>query len=167
MGIDTHLTDKHLTSSTCKALRIGSRNDRRLEIPCIPIVVNAVILFCLMYKMCYYRFGEMQLDFRSPSGFDRTRNVEIGNKNFKLEHLEEAFTSKHWLVRIYRVKDYANRVKSSGPLRSTNLKAKSKYIPRRNNRRGYIKDKLTVVQGKRVQRKGKKKNKAKKTKKSA
>ena len=30
-----------------------------------------------------------------------------------------------------RVKDYANRVKSSGPLRATNLKAKSKYIPRR------------------------------------
>lgn len=45
MGIDTHLTDKHLTSSTCKALRTGSRNDRRLEIPCIPIVVNAVILY--------------------------------------------------------------------------------------------------------------------------
>ena len=43
-----------------------------------------------------------QLDFRSPSGFDRTRNVEIGNKNFQLEHLEEAFTSEHWLVRIYR-----------------------------------------------------------------
>ncbi|CAH3023730.1 unnamed protein product [Porites evermanni] len=127
---------------------------------------SPILLNCLMYKMCYYRFGEMQLDFRSPSGFDRTRNVEIGNKNFKLEHLEEAFTSEHWLVRIYRVKDYANRVKSSGTLRSTNLKAKSKYIPRRNNRRGYIKDKLTVVQGKRVQRKGKKKNKAK-TKKSA
>ena len=43
-----------------------------------------------------------QLDFRSPSGFDRTRNVEIGNKNFNLEHLEEAFTSEHWLVRIYK-----------------------------------------------------------------
>lgn len=45
MGIDTHLTDKHLKSSTRKALRTGSRNDRQLEIPCIPIVVNAVILY--------------------------------------------------------------------------------------------------------------------------
>ena len=51
---------------------------------------------------CCMFFLFFQLDFRSPSGFDRTRNVEIGNKNFQLEHLEEAFTSEHWLVRIYR-----------------------------------------------------------------
>jgi len=48
------------------------------------------------------RFGDLQLDFRSPPGFDRTRNAEIGNKNIKFEHLEEAFTSEHWLVRIYK-----------------------------------------------------------------
>ena len=35
-------------------------------------------------------------------GYDRTRNVEIGNKNIKLRYLEEAYTSEHWLVRIYR-----------------------------------------------------------------
>lgn len=127
---------------------------------------SPILLNCLMYKMCYYRFGEMQLDFRSPSGFDRTRNVEIGNKNFQLEHLEEAFTSEHWLVRIYRVKDYANRVKSGVPMRITNLKPRNKYIPRRNNRKGYIKQKLNVIQGKRVQQKGKKKSKTKKAKKS-
>ena len=40
--------------------------------------------------------------YGQPSGFDRTRNVEIGNKNIKLKHLEEAYTSDHWLVRIYR-----------------------------------------------------------------
>ena len=39
----------------------------------------------------------------SPSGFDRTRNVEIGNKNIKLHHLEEAYTTANWLVRIYRL----------------------------------------------------------------
>ena len=43
-----------------------------------------------------------QLDFRAPSGYDRTRNAEIGNKNIKLTHLEEAYTTEHWLVRIYR-----------------------------------------------------------------
>ena len=48
-----------------------------------------------------------------------------------------------------------------------NLNVLSFCIAVQNNRRGYIKDKLTVVQGKRVQRKGKKKNKGKKTKKSA
>ena len=45
----------------------------------------------------------LQLDYRSPPGFDRTRNVEIGHKNFELEHLEEAYTTEHWLVRVYRV----------------------------------------------------------------
>jgi hypothetical protein len=28
----------------------------------------------------------------------------IGNKDFDLTYLEEAYTSEHWLVRIYRVK---------------------------------------------------------------
>ncbi|VDN40016.1 unnamed protein product, partial [Dibothriocephalus latus] len=50
----------------------------------------------LMYKMSYYRFGELKLDPRMPSGFDRTRNVEIGQKNIELRYLEEAFTSEHW-----------------------------------------------------------------------
>ena len=44
----------------------------------------------------------LQGGYGSPSGFDRTRNVEIGNKNIVLHHLEEAYTSEHWLVRIYR-----------------------------------------------------------------
>ena len=35
-----------------------------------------------------------------------------------------------------------------------------------NNRKGYIKQKLNVIQGKRVQQKGKKKSKTKKAKKS-
>ena len=51
------------------------------------------------------------MDYRSPAGFDRTRNMEIGNKNIKLEHLEEAYTTEHWLVRIYKVKKPSNRVK--------------------------------------------------------
>ena len=44
----------------------------------------------------------MQGGYGSPSGYDRTRNVEIGNKNIVLHHVEEAYTSEHWLVRIYR-----------------------------------------------------------------
>lgn len=49
------------------------------------------------------------MDYRSPPGFDRTRNSEIGNKNIKLEYLEEAYTTEHWLVRVYRVKKMQNR----------------------------------------------------------
>ncbi|XP_034938434.1 dolichyl-diphosphooligosaccharide--protein glycosyltransferase subunit STT3B isoform X2 [Chelonus insularis] len=65
---------------------------------------SPTLLNCLMYKLSYYRFGEVALDYRMPAGFDRTRHAEIGNKNFKLTYLEEAYTTEHWLVRIYRVK---------------------------------------------------------------
>lgn len=55
-----------------------------------------------MYKLSYYRFGEMKFDYHTPGGFDRTRNAVIGNPDFDLTYLEEAYTSEHWLVRIYR-----------------------------------------------------------------
>jgi len=61
-----------------------------------------------MYKTSFYRFGEVATDYSSPAGYDRTRNSEVGVKNIKLKHIEEAFTSEHWLVRIYRVKEDPN-----------------------------------------------------------
>merc|ERR1712226_1778193 len=63
----------------------------------------------VMYKCSYYRFGELMNDPRAPGGYDRTRNTAVGVKNIKLKHLEEAYTSENWLVRIYRVKKEANR----------------------------------------------------------
>lgn len=72
---------------------------------------SQIMLNCLMYKMSYYRFGELQLDYRMPSGYDRTRGAEIGRKNFDLMHVREEFTSEHWLVRIYKVKPLANKLK--------------------------------------------------------
>jgi dolichyl-diphosphooligosaccharide--protein glycosyltransferase len=84
------------------------------------------------YKLSYYRFGDVRvseflnfdckfkfkqtklqinvifcftyLQIGGYTGFDRTRNTVIGNKNIELTYLEEAYTSEHWLVRIYRVK---------------------------------------------------------------
>lgn len=44
-----------------------------------------------------------------PPGFDRVRGAEIGNKDFNLDVLEEAYTTEHWLVRIYKVKPLPNR----------------------------------------------------------
>ncbi|KAE8702155.1 Dolichyl-diphosphooligosaccharide--protein glycosyltransferase subunit STT3B [Hibiscus syriacus] len=67
------------------------------------------MLNCLMYKLCYYRFGEMLTEYGKPPGYDRARGVEIGNKDIKLEHLEEAFTTSNWIVRIYKVKPPNNR----------------------------------------------------------
>ena len=50
------------------------------------------------YLLCEYQ----QVDHRQPPGFDRTRDSVIGDKNVKLKHIEEAFTTSNWLVRIYR-----------------------------------------------------------------
>ncbi|KAK1404513.1 Dolichyl-diphosphooligosaccharide--protein glycotransferase [Heracleum sosnowskyi] len=67
------------------------------------------MLNCLMYKLSYYRFGELTTEYGKPPGYDRARGVEIGNKDIKLEHLEEAFTTSNWIVRIYKVKPPNNR----------------------------------------------------------
>lgn len=70
---------------------------------------SPTLLNCLMYKMCYYRFGQVYTEGGKPPGYDRVRAAEIGNKDFELDVLEEAYTTEHWLVRIYKVKDLRNR----------------------------------------------------------
>ena len=55
------------------------------------------------------RFGQVYTERSRPPGWDRVRNAEIGNKNFELDVLEEAYTTEHWIVRIYKVKDLPNR----------------------------------------------------------
>ncbi|KAJ9453394.1 Dolichyl-diphosphooligosaccharide--protein glycosyltransferase subunit STT3 [Diplonema papillatum] len=67
------------------------------------------MLNSLMYKLSYYRFAEMKMGENTPEGYDRVRNTEIGVKNIKLEYMEEAFTTEHWILRIYRVKPESNR----------------------------------------------------------
>ncbi|XP_051728235.1 dolichyl-diphosphooligosaccharide--protein glycosyltransferase subunit STT3B-like [Ctenopharyngodon idella] len=117
---------------------------------------SPALLDCLMYKMSYYRFGEMQLDFRTPPGFDRTRNAEIGNKDVRLKHLEEAFSSEHWLVRIYRVKDPENRPRLERKPRVTSAANKHKHKRKATRRRrGFIKNKLVLKKGRRLNRKQK------------
>ncbi|XP_052063833.1 dolichyl-diphosphooligosaccharide--protein glycosyltransferase subunit STT3B-like [Mytilus californianus] len=110
---------------------------------------SKTLLNCLMYKLSYYRFGELQLDFRSPPGFDRTRNVEIGNKNFDLTHLEEAYTTEHWLVRIYRVKDLTNRdIVKNQAMPKVKPKKRSKKTGKKKT--GSIKHKPVVKKGKKL-----------------
>jgi dolichyl-diphosphooligosaccharide--protein glycosyltransferase len=66
------------------------------------------LLNCVCYKLCYYRFGQMQTDYQRPPGYDRARQKEVGKKNIELTTMEEAFTSEHWIVRIYKVKRRPN-----------------------------------------------------------
>ena len=70
---------------------------------------SQVLLNCLMYKMCYYRFGQVYTEqgevYRvlvdcvsmiedvwcspgKPSGYDRVRNAEIGNKVSWLDRVQ-------------------------------------------------------------------------------
>ncbi len=65
---------------------------------------SPALLNCVAYKLCYYRFGQMQTEYGKPAGFDRARGKEIGRKNIELTTMEEAFTSEHWIVRIFKVK---------------------------------------------------------------
>merc|ERR1712088_788481 len=109
---------------------------------------SPTLLNCLMYKLSYYRFGELKMDYRSPAGYDRTRNAVIGHKDFDLTYLEEAYTSEHWLVRVYRVKkpDEFNRPRIEA--RDREIKAKRPQSKKTNKRkRGVIKSRPTVIKG--------------------
>uniref|UniRef100_A0A1B6DKE0 Dolichyl-diphosphooligosaccharide--protein glycosyltransferase subunit STT3A n=1 Tax=Clastoptera arizonana TaxID=38151 RepID=A0A1B6DKE0_9HEMI len=70
---------------------------------------SPTLLNSLMYKMCYYRFGQVYSEGGKPPGYDRVRGAEIGNKDFELDVLEEVYTTEHWLVRMYKVKGLRNR----------------------------------------------------------
>ncbi|KAJ4461514.1 putative Dolichyl-diphosphooligosaccharide--protein glycosyltransferase subunit STT3 [Paratrimastix pyriformis] len=59
----------------------------------------------LMYKMCYYRFGEVMTSHERPTGWDNVRNCEIGKKDITLNYIDEAYTTEHWIVRIYKVRE--------------------------------------------------------------
>ena len=47
------------------------------------------------------------------TGYDRARSREVGRKNIELTTMEEAFTSEHWIVRIYKVTTDANHTHPS------------------------------------------------------
>ncbi|KAK9508465.1 hypothetical protein O3M35_006018 [Rhynocoris fuscipes] len=111
---------------------------------------SPTLLNCLMYKLSYYRFGELLLDFRTPAGYDRTRNVVIGNKNFDLVYLEEAYTTEHWLVRIYRVKKEKEFNRPRLPVTRRKIQRTDMFVSKKTARRkkGFIKNRPTVVKGK-------------------
>ena len=64
---------------------------------------------CLMYRLCFHRFGEVRTRADQPSGYDTVRNCEIGLKKYDLEYFQERYTSERWIVRIYEVLRPTNR----------------------------------------------------------
>mmetsp|Transcript_24303 Transcript_24303/g.43524 ORF Transcript_24303/g.43524 Transcript_24303/m.43524 type:complete len:306 (-) Transcript_24303:95-1012(-) len=63
------------------------------------------LLNSLVYRMSYLDFAEASEMWTGKRGFDRVRQVTIGKMDFKMTYFEEAFTSHHWMMRIFRVRD--------------------------------------------------------------
>jgi dolichyl-diphosphooligosaccharide--protein glycosyltransferase len=57
-----------------------------------------------IYKFWYHNFAKFTISPHIPAGTDLTRRSKIhGIEKIKLRHFQEAFTTKHWIMRIYRV----------------------------------------------------------------
>jgi dolichyl-diphosphooligosaccharide---protein glycosyltransferase len=65
------------------------------------------LLQSIMYRLSYYRFNEIRN--HQMGAVDMVRQHRAPSKKIKLRYFEEAYTTEHWLVRIYRVKDVENR----------------------------------------------------------
>ncbi|VEU20491.1 DEKNAAC101318 [Brettanomyces naardenensis] len=62
----------------------------------------------LMYKMSYYRFGDL---YRGGDPVDRVRQQKMSAgyaESIHLDILDEVFTSENWIVRIYKLKNKDN-----------------------------------------------------------
>uniref|UniRef100_A0A915BMQ0 dolichyl-diphosphooligosaccharide--protein glycotransferase n=3 Tax=Parascaris univalens TaxID=6257 RepID=A0A915BMQ0_PARUN len=111
---------------------------------------SETMLNCLMYKISYYRFGEIKLGYQQPAGLDRTRGYVIGKKDIVLEHLEEAYTSENWLVRIYKVKRPNNRPAVKYQKRQIKSWKPVLISKKGKSRRGILKGKPVVIKGRRA-----------------
>ena len=69
-----------------------------------------------------------------PAGYDRTRGAEIGKKDISFKHVEEAFTSEHWLVRIFKVKPLENRIVARERPQFSKLRKNFRYISKKVRR---------------------------------
>eukprot|EP00606_Chrysophyceae_sp_TOSAG23-5_P000957 GSChrysophyteH2.ASY1.ANO1.414.1 assembled CDS len=92
------------------------------------------LLDCVAYKLCYYDFGQMHTEYGKPAGYDRARQREVGVPNIDLTTMEEAFTSEHWIVRIFKVLPRSNMEATPGAKKvsSKGKKNKKPKKPKKN-----------------------------------
>lgn len=69
----------------------------------IDVLAGPALADSLLYRLGYYRYGSVTTDRARPTGWDKARAQEVGVKEIRLRHFQEAFTSNAWLVRIFRV----------------------------------------------------------------
>mmetsp|Transcript_6157 Transcript_6157/g.9912 ORF Transcript_6157/g.9912 Transcript_6157/m.9912 type:complete len:320 (+) Transcript_6157:1444-2403(+) len=89
----------------------------------------------LMYRLAYYRFGEVRTRQDQPSGYDTVRNCEIGLKKYDLKYFREAYTSDRWIVRIFEVLPLPNRME----------KLKSRFTTEAPQMKGHSSQKTLAV----------------------
>lgn len=70
---------------------------------------SPTMLKSLMYKLSYYDFAEGAEKTFGMRAYDRVRSTQIGQPQVSLKYFEEAFTSAHWMMRVYRVREQPNR----------------------------------------------------------
>lgn len=59
----------------------------------------------MMFKFCYHNFKRFRFHPSVPNGYDLARRDEIKQGlDIRLKNFEEAYTTKNWILRIYKVK---------------------------------------------------------------
>ncbi|KAF9207876.1 oligosaccharyl transferase stt3 subunit [Haplosporangium sp. Z 27] len=76
-----------------------SRGEYKVDHDATPTMKNSI-----MYKMSYYRFAELY----GGNAVDHVRGARMPSEGPSLSTLEEAYSSEHFLVRIYKVKEPDN-----------------------------------------------------------
>eukprot|EP00879_Flechtneria_rotunda_P032518 GHRR01035735.1.p1 GENE.GHRR01035735.1~~GHRR01035735.1.p1 ORF type:complete len:182 (+),score=41.02 GHRR01035735.1:256-801(+) len=87
---------------------------------------SPTMLKSLMYKLSYHDFAPATQKSLGMYGFDRVRQTQIGKTEVPLKYFEEVFTSEHWMMRIYRVRDQPNRDAGKASLRDSGGKTKGR-----------------------------------------
>jgi dolichyl-diphosphooligosaccharide--protein glycosyltransferase len=57
----------------------------------------------MMFRFCYHNFRRFQFHPTVSIGTDLARRTPVPNLDIKLVNFQEAFTTKNWIIRIYRV----------------------------------------------------------------
>lgn len=99
----------HPSSSTasctrCATTALARSTQRPVSNPVAHTCIYMLLHYCVDRMVCPLLNNSIDVwPAERPPGYDRVRNAEIGNKDFELDVLEEAYTTEHWLVRIYKV----------------------------------------------------------------
>lgn len=59
--------------------------------------------------MMYYRYGELLVYSDQPLGYDKNREMEVGDSHIEFTKFREVYTSRNWMLRVYEVLEPENR----------------------------------------------------------